>query len=99
MSSIGAIASGVCLNLIHRAAEVSLKEHRPLILVPRETPLSPIGLRNLSALAEAGAHILPASPAFYHMPKTVDDIINFVVAKILDNLSVTHNFNTLWKGY
>ena len=98
MNSIGAIASGVCLNLIHRAAQTALKEGRPLVLVPRETPLSLPCLRNLSALAEAGAAILPACPAFYHDPQSMDDLIDFVVAKILDRLSIAHNFDTVWRG-
>ena len=98
MSSAGAIACGVSINLIHRAAQTSLKEGRPLVLVPRETPLSLPSLRNLCTLAEAGAAILPASPAFYHTPKSMDDLIDFVVAKILDRLSVAHNFDTVWRG-
>ena len=98
MSSIGAIASGISLNLIHRASQIALKEGRPLVLVPREMPLSPLNLRNLCALADAGAAILPACPAFYHAPRSMDDLIDFVVAKILDRLSITHNYNTSWKG-
>jgi 4-hydroxy-3-polyprenylbenzoate decarboxylase len=98
MNSIGAIASGISLNLIHRSAQVALKEGRPLLLVPRETPLSLVDLRNLSSLAEAGAVILPACPAFYHDPKSIDELINFVVGKILDSLSVAHNFDTSWGG-
>ena len=98
MNSAGAIASGTCLNLIHRSAQTALKEGRPLVLVPRETPLSLISLRNLTALAEAGAAILPASPAFYHEPKNMDDLINFVVGKILDRLSITHSQKITWGG-
>jgi 4-hydroxy-3-polyprenylbenzoate decarboxylase len=97
MSSAGAIASGVCLNLIHRAALVSLKEGRPLILAPRETPLSLPDLRNLTALAEAGAAILPASPAFYHTPQSIEDLIDFFVGKILDRLLIEHNLYTRWR--
>jgi len=97
-SNIGAIASGISLNLIHRSAHVALKEGRPLLLVPRETPLSLPVLRNLCTLAEAGASILPACPAFYHAPQSMDELINFVVGKILDRLSVVHNFNIAWKG-
>jgi 4-hydroxy-3-polyprenylbenzoate decarboxylase len=96
MSSAGAIASGLCLNLIHRAALTSLKEGRPLVLVPRETPLSLPDLRNLSALAEAGAAILPAAPAFYQKPQTIDDMVNFIAGKILDRLSVEHTLYTRW---
>ena len=98
MNSIGAIASGVSLNLIHRSAQVALKEGRPLVLVPRETPLSLINLRNLCSLAEAGAVILPACPAFYFAPQSMDDLINFVVGKILDRLSIAHNFYKSWEG-
>jgi len=98
MSSIGAIANGVSLNLIHRAAQTALKEGRPLILVPRETPLSLPCLRNLCTLSESGAVILPACPAFYHAPKSMDDLVDFVVGKILDRLSVAHNLDTMWKG-
>jgi 4-hydroxy-3-polyprenylbenzoate decarboxylase len=99
VSSAGAVASGVSLNLIHRAAQTALKEGRPLVLVPRETPLSLPVLRNFCTLAEAGAAILPACPAFYHAPKTMDDLTDFVVAKILDRLSVAHKFNTSWRGF
>lgn len=98
VSSIGAIASGISLNLIHRCAQVALKEGRPLALVPREMPLSLPALRNLCTLAEAGAAILPACPAFYHAPQNMDDLIDFVVGKILDRLSVSHNIGTPWRG-
>ena len=98
VNSIGAIAAGISINLIHRAAQMALKEGRPLVLVPRETPLSLPALRNLTALAEAGAAIIPASPAFYHAPQNIDDLIDFIVAKILDRLSVAHNLDTTWKG-
>ncbi|MDR2793042.1 MAG: UbiX family flavin prenyltransferase [Treponema sp.] len=98
MNSAGAMASGLCQNLIQRAALVCLKEARPLIVVPRESPLSLIDLRNLTALAEAGAAILPASPAFYHKPKTIDDMVDFVVGKILDRLYVEHELFRRWEG-
>ena len=98
MSSVGAIASGISINLIHRAAEAALKEGRPLVLVPRETPLSLPSLRNLSSLAEAGAVILPACPAFYHAPQSLEDMIDFIVGKILDRLSIAHSLNTKWRG-
>ena len=97
MNSAGAIASGICLNLIHRASLVSLKEGRPLVLVPRETPLSLPDLRNLTALAEAGAAILPASPAFYCTSQNVEDLIDFIVGKVLDRLSLTHNLYKPWE--
>ena len=98
INSIGIIASGASFNLIHRAAQVALKEGYPLLLVPRETPLSLLAIRNLCTLSESGAIILPASPAFYHKPKSIDDIIDFVVGKILDRLSISHNLNTKWEG-
>ena len=98
MSSIGAIASGISLNLIHRAAQATLKEGRPLILVPRETPLSLPALRNLCTLAEAGAVILPACPAFYHAPQSMDDLLDFITGKILDRLCITHNYYASWEG-
>src|SRR4029077_3781217 len=79
MGTIGAIAAGLSQNLIHRAADVHLKERRKLVLVPRETPLNVIQLRNLTTCAEAGAIILPAMPAFYTRPRTVEDNIDFVV--------------------
>jgi 4-hydroxy-3-polyprenylbenzoate decarboxylase len=98
MSSVGAIASGICLNLIHRAALTCLKEGRPLVLVPRETPFSLPDLRNLTSLAEAGAAILPASPAFYHAPQGIEDLADFIAGKILDRLAVEHDLYTRWKG-
>jgi 4-hydroxy-3-polyprenylbenzoate decarboxylase len=98
MSTLGALASGASTNLVHRVGSVALKEGRPLILVPREAPLSLIDLRNLTALAEAGATILPASPGFYHKPTTVDQLIDFVAGKILDRLGVAHRLFTPWQG-
>ena len=98
MNTAGAIAGGISGNLIQRAALTSLKEGRPLILAPRETPFSLIDLRNLSILAEAGAAILPCCPAFYHTPQTMDDLISYVVGKILDRLSLKHALFTQWEG-
>lgn len=86
--TLGAIANGISQHLVHRAAEVCLKEGRRLILVPRETPLSAIVLQNCLTLSRAGATILPAMPGFYHRPKTVEDLVDFVVARILDHLGV-----------
>lgn len=98
MSTTGAIASCATTNLVHRAAAVALKEGRPLVLVPRETPWSLVDLRNLTSLAEAGAAILPACPAFYHRPATIDDIVNFVAGKILDRLGIQHHLFDPWGG-
>ena len=96
MGTVAAIAHGTSENLIHRAADVHLKERRKLILVPRETPLGLIQLRNLATVAEAGAVVLPAMPAFYTLPKTVDDMIDFVVGRVCDQLGVEHHLFPRW---
>jgi 4-hydroxy-3-polyprenylbenzoate decarboxylase len=96
MGTLAAIACGLSENLIERAADVMLKERRPLILVPRETPLSSIHLENMLRLTQAGAVILPANPGFYHHPRTVDDLVDFLVARILDQLQVPHQLLTRW---
>ena len=96
MGTVAAIAHGTSQNLIHRAADVHLKERRKLILVPRETPLGLIQLRNLVAVAEAGAVVLPAMPAFYTLPKTVDDMVDFVVGRVCDQLGVEHGLLKRW---
>lgn len=96
MGTVAAIAHGTSENLIHRAADVHLKERRKLILVPRETPLGLVQLRNLTACAEAGAVILPAMPAFYTLPKSLDDMINFIVGRICDQLGVEHKLFERW---
>ena len=88
MGCVAAIANGLSDNLIERAADVCLKEKKPLIIVPRETPFSLIHLHNLTRLAESGATILPPSPAFYHHPQTIDDMVNFVVNRILQHLNI-----------
>ncbi|MCK6484893.1 MAG: UbiX family flavin prenyltransferase [Phycisphaerae bacterium] len=95
-NTLGAIASGLGDNLITRAAHVHLKEGRRLILVPREMPLSLIELRNMLALSEAGAVICPAAPGFYLRPRSVDDLIDFVVGKVLDLLNVEHDLKIRW---
>ena len=97
MGTAGRIASGISDDLATRAADVCLKEGRKLILVPREMPWNLIHLRNMTALAEAGAVILPASPAFYHQPKTIDDLIDTVVARILQNLGIDHGLHAEWQ--
>jgi len=96
MGTLAAIAQGLSDNLIERAADVVLKEGRPLVLVPRETPLSVIHLENMLRLARAGAVILPPSPGFYHHPQRVDDLVDFVVARVLDQLRVPHSLMQRW---
>ena len=97
MSTVGAIANGITMNLIHRAASVSLKEKRPLILVPRESPLSPIHLKNLLVLSEIAVHIVPATTAFYHKPKTVEAMVDFTVGRVLDLLKIEHKLFKRWR--
>lgn len=94
--TLASIASGVSHNLIDRAADVMLKERRKLVLVPRETPFSSIHLENMLRLSQAGAVILPANPGFYHNPAGLDDIVDFVVARILDQLDVEHELVPRW---
>src|SRR5262249_24432316 len=96
MGTAAAIAHGLSENLIHRAADVHLKEKRKLVLVPRETPLDLIQLRNLVACAEAGAGVLPAMPAFYTRPRSLDDAIDFVVGRVCDQLGVEHGLLRRW---
>lgn len=96
MGTVAAIAHGTSGNLIHRAADVHLKERRKLVLVPRETPLGIVQLRNLTIVAEAGAVVLPASPAFYTLPKTLNDMVDFVVGRICDQLGVQHGLLKRW---
>jgi 4-hydroxy-3-polyprenylbenzoate decarboxylase len=96
MGTVGAIANGLSQNLIHRAADVHLKERRKLILVPRETPMHLLQLRNLAACAEAGAIILPAMPAFYTRPQSLADAVDFIVGRICDQLGVVHQLLSRW---
>lgn len=98
LSTAAAIAHGVTLNLIHRAAGVSIKEKRPLILVPRESPLSPIHLRNLLALSEIGVHVVPATTAFYHKPKSIEEMVDFTLGRVLDLLKIKHRLFKRWDG-
>ena len=88
MSTVGKLAAGLSSDLLERSADVQLKEGRKLVIVPRETPLSLIHLRNLTTLAEAGTRIVPAIPAWYHNPKTIEDLVDFVVARALDQLDI-----------
>jgi flavin prenyltransferase len=96
MGTVAAIAHGTSQNLIHRAADVHLKERRKLILVPRETPLGIVQLRNLTAVAEAGAVVLPAMPAFYTRPRSLQDVVDFVVGRVCDQLGVEHELLKRW---
>jgi 4-hydroxy-3-polyprenylbenzoate decarboxylase len=96
MGTVGRIAAGLSGNLLERAADVMIKENRPLLLVPRETPLSAIHLENLLKLARLGVRIVPPMPGFYGAPQTVDDLVNFVVGKVLDQLGVEHSLFTRW---
>jgi 4-hydroxy-3-polyprenylbenzoate decarboxylase len=96
MGCVGAIAHGISDDLIQRSADVMIKERRPLIVVPRETPLSAIHLENLLTLAKLGVTVLPASPGFYGKPKSVDDMVNFVVARVLDHLKIDHELGPRW---
>jgi 4-hydroxy-3-polyprenylbenzoate decarboxylase len=97
-NSLSAIATGRADNLLHRAAHVTLKERRKLILVHREMPLSLVDIRNMAQATEAGAIICPATPGFYHLPQTIDDLVDFVVARILDQLDVSHDLARRWSG-
>ena len=96
MGTMSAIAVGASRSLVERAADVALKERRRLILVPRETPYSAIHLENMLSLTRAGAVVLPASPGFYHRPRGIDDLVNFVVARVLDHLGVEHSLVPRW---
>lgn len=96
MGSLSSVATGASANLMERAADVMLKERKKLILVPRETPFSDIHLENMLKLSRMGVVILPPSPGFYNQPQTIEDVIDFVVAKILDHLLIEHNLQPRW---
>ena len=96
MGTLARIAAGISGNLIERSADVMLKERRPLLLVPRETPFSEIHLENMLRLARAGARIIPAMPAFYQRPETIDDMVDFVVGKVLDQAGITNDLYRRW---
>ncbi|MFV0441567.1 MAG: UbiX family flavin prenyltransferase [Lachnospirales bacterium] len=96
MNTLGQLANGITPNLLTRSADCIIKQKRDLIIVPRETPLSTIHLNNMLTLSKCNVTILPPSPAFYHHPKTLDDVINFVVGKILDSLQIENNVYKHW---
>ncbi len=98
MKTLAGVAHGLSRNLVERAADVMLKERRPLILLPRETPMSLPQLKNMVLCAEAGALVMPAMPAFYQMPKTLDDLADFMAGKILGALGFKHDLYPAWKG-
>jgi len=96
--TLSAVAAGACRSLIERAAEVTLKERRPLLLVTRESPYSLAQIENMRSATLAGAVVLPASPAFYHRPQTLEDLVDFIVARVLDQLSLEQNLVKPWDG-
>lgn len=96
MGTLSGIAQGASGNLLERTADVMLKEDRPLVLVPRETPLNQIHLENMLKVSRIGGKILPAMPGFYHLPETIDDLVRFVVGKVLDSIGVDHQLFTRW---
>src|SRR5689334_23698927 len=98
MGTLSAIAAGSSRSLVERAADVMLKERRRLILVPRETPLSTVHLENMLRVTQAGAVVMPAAPGFYHRPQSIDDLVNFIVARILDHLDVPQRIAPRWGG-
>lgn len=97
MGTLGAISSGMASNLIHRAAMVQMKEKRPLVLVPRETPISSIHLENMLKLSKLGVSIIPAMPAFYNHPKSINDLVDFIVTRVLDHLGIESDLIPRWQ--
>lgn len=98
MGTIAAVSQGTSRSLVERAADVTLKERRPLVVVPRETPLSVIHLENMLRLTRAGATVLPAAPGFYHRPRAIADLVDFVVARVLDHFGIEHAVGRRWTG-
>jgi 4-hydroxy-3-polyprenylbenzoate decarboxylase len=97
MSTLGALAHGIPSHLVHRAADVTMKEGRKLIIVPRETPLSQIHLQNLLTLSRCGVTVVPAMPGFYHRPTSVEEIVDQFVMKVLDSMGIAHDLGRRWK--
>ena len=97
-STLGVLASGSSRNLLHRAADVCLKEGRKLVIVPRETPLSTIHIENMLKLRQAGAMIVPAMPAFYHRPADIDSMVDHFIYRVMDHLGLAHSHETIWQG-
>jgi flavin prenyltransferase len=98
MGTVSAIAHGTSRSLVERSADVTLKERRRLVLVPRETPLSLVHLENMAAVTRAGATVLPAAPGFYHQPQSIAELVDFVVARILDQFDIDHTIGSRWGG-
>ncbi|TCS79351.1 UbiX family flavin prenyltransferase [Pectinatus cerevisiiphilus] len=99
MRTVGAVASGIADNLLTRAADVTIKEGRTLVMVPRETPFSPIHLENMLKLSRIGVRILPACPGFYHNPQSIDDLVKIMVGKVCDQLHIEHKLFKRWSGH
>ena len=97
-TTVGKLAAGISDNLVTRSAMVALKERRPLIVVPREAPYATVHLENMTKLSSWGVVVLPASPGFYHQPESIDDLVDFVVARILDQMDVEHSLGKRWTG-
>lgn len=98
MGTLSAISMGTSRSLVERAADVTLKERRPLVVVPRETPLSAIHLENMLRLTRAGAVVMPAAPGFYHRPQRIEELVDFVVGRVLDHIGVAHDLGTRWRS-
>ena len=98
MGTLAAISHGNSRSLIERAADVTLKERRPLVLVPRETPLSQVHLRNMLEVSRAGAVVMPAAPGFYGRPQSIDELVEFIVARVLDHMQIEHQVGKRWNG-
>ena len=98
MGTLAAISHGNSRSLIERAADVTMKERRPLVLVPRETPLSQVHLRNMLEVSRAGAVVMPAAPGFYGRPESIDELVEFIVARVLDHMHIKHAIGERWSG-